>query len=118
MGRAVERIQRVVARHRDRDLLDGLTHIGVDELSYRRHHEYITVVVDHTRGHVIWAKPGKNADTLKAFSLVGRHFECGNTTAHVDSTVGGSARYWLDDSTWEPRRLRRASIASCIIASD
>ena len=60
-------IQRVVARHRDRDLLDGLTHIGVDELSYRRHHEYITVVVDHTRGHVIWAKPGKNADTLKAF---------------------------------------------------
>jgi transposase len=60
-------VQRVVARHRDRDLLDGLTHIGVDELSYRRHHEYITVVVDHTRGHVIWAKPGKNADTLKAF---------------------------------------------------
>jgi transposase len=60
-------IQRVVARHRDRDLLDGLTHIGVDELSYRRHHEYITVVVDHTRGHVVWAKPGKNADTLKAF---------------------------------------------------
>ncbi len=33
----------------------GLTHIG------------ITVVVDHTRGHVIWVKPGKNADTLKAF---------------------------------------------------
>lgn len=60
-------IQRVVARHRDRDLLDGLTHIGVDELSYRRHHEYITVVVDHTRGHVVWAKPGKNAETLKAF---------------------------------------------------
>lgn len=60
-------IQRVVARHRDRNLLDGLTHIGVDELSYRRHHEYITVVVDHTRGHVVWAKPGKNADTLKAF---------------------------------------------------
>lgn len=27
-------VQRVVARHRDRDLLDGLTHIGVDELSY------------------------------------------------------------------------------------
>jgi transposase len=60
-------IARVVARHQDGDLLDGLTHIGVDELSYRRHHEYITVVVDHVRGHVVWAKPGKNADTLKAF---------------------------------------------------
>lgn len=60
-------IQRVVARRQRPDALDGLTHIGVDELSYRRHHEYITVVVDHKRGHVIWAHPGKNADTLKAF---------------------------------------------------
>jgi transposase len=60
-------IQRVVARHGDRDLLDHLTHIGVDELSYRRHHEYITVVVDHTRGRLVWSQPGKNAATLKAF---------------------------------------------------
>lgn len=60
-------IQRVVARRQRPDVLDGLTHIGVDELSYRRHHEYITVVVDHRRGHVVWAHPGKNADTLKAF---------------------------------------------------
>jgi len=60
-------IQRVVARRQQPDVLDGLTHIGVDELSYRRHHEYITVVVDHKRGHVVWAHPGKNADTLKAF---------------------------------------------------
>lgn len=60
-------IQRVVARRQRPDVLDGLTHIGVDELSYRRHHEYITVVVDHRRGHVVWAQPGKNADTLKAF---------------------------------------------------
>ena len=60
-------IQRVVARWQRPDALEGLTHIGVDELSYRRHHEYITVVVDHKRGHVVWAHPGKNADTLKAF---------------------------------------------------
>lgn len=60
-------IQRVVARRQRPEALDGLTHIGVDELSYRRHHEYITVVVDHKRGHVVWAHPGKNADTLRAF---------------------------------------------------
>jgi len=60
-------IQRVVRRHREGDPLDGLTHIGVDELSYRKHHEYVTVVVDHQRGHVVWAHPGKNADTLRAF---------------------------------------------------
>ncbi len=60
-------IQRVVKRHQRSNVLDGLTHIGVDELSYRRHHEYVTVVVDHVRGHIVWAHPGKNADTLKAF---------------------------------------------------
>ena len=60
-------IQRVVARRQTGDALEGLTHIGVDELSYRRHHEYITIVVDHLRKRVVWAKPGKNAETLDAF---------------------------------------------------
>ena len=60
-------IERVVARLRPGDALDGLRCIGVDELSYRRHHEYVTVVVDHERGAVVWAREGKNADTLRAF---------------------------------------------------
>jgi transposase len=60
-------IERVLPRHRSADPLDGLTLIGVDELSYRRHHEYVTVIVDHVRGGVVWAHPGKNADTLNAF---------------------------------------------------
>jgi transposase len=60
-------IERVVPRHRAADPLEGLTHIGVDELSYRRHHEYVTVVVDHDRGAVVWARKGKDAATLGAF---------------------------------------------------
>lgn len=60
-------IERVLARLGPRDLLGNLRRIGVDELSYRRHHEYITVVVDHDTGRIVWARPGKNADTLKAF---------------------------------------------------
>jgi transposase len=60
-------VQRVVARVRTEDLLDNLTLIGIDELSYRRHHEYVTVVVDHVRQRVVWAAPGKNAATLDAF---------------------------------------------------
>lgn len=61
-------IQRVVRRQRgDVDRLDGLRVIGVDEISYRRHHEYITVVVDHERGVVVWAAKGKSADVLKQF---------------------------------------------------
>lgn len=60
-------IGRVVARLLPGDRLDGLTHIGVDELSYRKHHKYVTIVIDHITGRVVWAREGKNADTLKAF---------------------------------------------------
>jgi len=61
-------VQRFVGRQQgEEDGLDGLRIIGVDELSYRRHHEYITVVVDHESGRVVWAAEGKSADTLKQF---------------------------------------------------
>lgn len=60
-------VARVVQRHRGDDPLAGLTHIGIDELSYRKHHEYVTVVIDHLRRRVVWAAPGKNADTLRRF---------------------------------------------------
>lgn len=60
-------IGRVVERLLPGDRLDGLTHIGVDELSFRKHHKYVTIVVDHITGGVIWAREGKNADTLLAF---------------------------------------------------
>jgi len=60
-------VTRFVARHRGDDPLAGLTHIGIDELSYRRHHEYVTVVIDHIKRRIVWAAPGKNADTLRGF---------------------------------------------------
>jgi len=63
-------IRRVVDRSRANsgsDGLDDLRLIGVDELSYRRHHEYVTVVVDHERGRVVWASKGKSAATLQRF---------------------------------------------------
>ena len=46
-------VGRVVDRLRPADILDDLTSIGVDELSYRKHHQYITVVVDHARGRIV-----------------------------------------------------------------
>lgn len=40
---------------------EGLTNIGVDETSYKKGHKYITIVVNHDTGKVIWAheKHGK-----------------------------------------------------------
>lgn len=61
-------IQRFVKRQREGiDPLDGLRNIGVDELSYRRHHEYVTVVVNHDTGEIVWAAKGKSAATLEQF---------------------------------------------------
>jgi transposase len=60
-------VARVVARLGPADRLDGLEYIGIDELSYRRHHEYITTVVDHVARKVVWAAPGKNAATVDGF---------------------------------------------------
>lgn len=62
-------IERVVARrgHRREDRLADLRNISIDELSYRRHHEYITIVTDQDSGRVIWAAPGKDAETALNF---------------------------------------------------
>src|SRR5690606_4999279 len=60
-------IARVMARKLPPDLLEGVTRIGIDELSVRRHHEYITAVTNHATGKAIWAKPGRKAATEQAF---------------------------------------------------
>jgi transposase len=60
-------IERVVARLGPADRLEGLEYIGIDELSYRRHHEYITSVVDHVATKVVWAAEGKSAATVDGF---------------------------------------------------
>ena len=61
-------VMRVVADKIDDSRLDDLYRIGVDEVSYRKGHRYLTVVADHDRdGAVVWAKKDHNAETLKAF---------------------------------------------------
>src|SRR5665811_65877 len=49
------------------DQLDGLTRIGIDEISYRKGHRYLTCVVDHDTGRLVWAHEGRNKDTLALF---------------------------------------------------
>jgi transposase len=60
-------IERVVADGLDADRLDGLYDIGVDEISWKKHHHYLTVVVDHASGDVVWTGEGKNTAALDAF---------------------------------------------------
>lgn len=59
---------RVVADARAvRDPFDGLERIGIDEISYRRGHKYLMVVVDHDTGRLVWAKAGHDKATLQEF---------------------------------------------------
>jgi transposase len=61
-------VTRVVADQLDDARLEQVYRIGVDEVSYRKGHRYLTVVADHDRdGAVIWAGEGKNAATLEQF---------------------------------------------------
>lgn len=59
---------RVVADdRRARDPFDGLARIGIDEISYRRGHKYLMVVVDHDTGRLVWAGAGHDKATLQTF---------------------------------------------------
>lgn len=49
------------------DPLAGLRRIGIDEISYKRGHKYIVVVVDHDSGRLVWAAPGRTTATMSAF---------------------------------------------------
>jgi len=49
------------------DRLDGLRRIGIDEISYKRGHKYLIVVVDHDTGRLVWAGPGRSEAALGVF---------------------------------------------------
>lgn len=49
------------------DRLEGLRRIGIDEISYKKSHRYLTVVVDHETRRLVWAAPGRDQATLDTF---------------------------------------------------
>lgn len=59
--------ERVIADGLDADRLDGLVTIGVDEVSYKKNHNYLTLVTDHQRGKIVWGAEGKDTATLDQF---------------------------------------------------
>lgn len=60
-------VERVVADDLDDSRLDELYEIGVDEVAYRRQHEYLTLVADHDSGTIVWADEGRDAAALTRF---------------------------------------------------
>lgn len=60
-------ITRVCAEELDPDRLNDLFEIGVDEVSWRRQHRYLTLVVDHQRRCVVWGTNGAGAAAADQF---------------------------------------------------
>ena len=59
--------QRVSADNLDADRLSDLVEIGVDEISWRKHHKYLTLVTDHRRKKIVWGTAGRSSDSLDEF---------------------------------------------------
>jgi transposase len=65
---AVDNIaKRLVDEHIDDARLDHLYRIGVDEISYKRGHHYLTIVADHDTGNVVWAVKGHTKAAMESF---------------------------------------------------
>jgi len=86
----VERVTAELAGGGDR--LGGLRRIGIDEKAWRKGHRYITVVVDHDSGRLVWAAEGRNKDTLRKF-----FDDLGEERAGLLTHVTADGAAWIHD---------------------
>jgi transposase len=60
-------MQRAVRRGLARRSDEPLTQIGIDETSFQRRHEYVTVVTDIARARVVYVADGRGRDAIEGF---------------------------------------------------
>ena len=66
-GTVATAVEEAVAYGLAQQDLGDLTHIGIDEISRKRGHVYVTNVYDLARKRLVWSGPGRTQDTLHAF---------------------------------------------------
>lgn len=72
------------------DRFANLARIGIDEISYKRGHKYLTVVVDHDTGVLLWAHPGRDKETLDKFFV-----RLGDDRCTKITLVSADAAEWI-----------------------
>jgi len=71
VGWICERV--MVEARAQRDLFADLERLGIDEISVRKGQRYLTVVIDHDTGRLVWAHPGRDKATVEKFlDLLGK----------------------------------------------
>jgi len=95
-------VKRLVAEHlnadEDMDRLNGLIRIGVDEISYKRGHKYLTVIADHDTGRVVWVAEGRSLAAFGTFFAALGPQRCAQITAitmDMSPTYRAVAQFWL-----------------------
>ena len=77
------------------DRLAGLRRIGIDEISCKRGHKYLVIVVDHDTGKLVWAAAGRSRGTVRAFFDAlgeGRTAELTHVSADGAEWIAGPVR--------------------------
>jgi transposase len=64
-GRICERV--MADQKQGRDLFADVRRLGFDEISVRKGQKYLTVVVDHHSGRLLWAHAGRDRRTVEKF---------------------------------------------------
>lgn len=83
-------VDRLVDDHLDDARLDGLYRIGVDEISYRRGHKYLTVVADQDTGRVVWVSKERTTESFAAFFAALGPERC----AQLEAVTCDAARFY------------------------
>lgn len=87
------------------DRLEGLRRIGIDEISYKKGHKYLVVVVDHDTGRLVWAAPGRTRGTVRSF------FDAlGEERSRLITHISADEAEWIADVVAErcPQAVRCA----------
>jgi transposase len=85
------------------DRLADVRRIGIDEISYRRGHKYLTVVVDHDTGRLLWATDGRTKKDLAGF------FDTlGEQRCRELELVSADGAYWISEVVF--MRARQAKL--------
>jgi transposase len=74
VGRICERVS--AEAKAGRDLFANLTELGFDEISIRKGQKYLTVVVDHHTGRLVWTAFARDRKTVEKFLDLLREERC------------------------------------------
>ncbi|MDP3714051.1 MAG: ISL3 family transposase [Mycobacteriales bacterium] len=74
------------------DRLEGLRRIGIDEISYKKGHRYITVVIDHDSKRLVWAAAGRDKATVRKF-----FDDLGQERSKLLTHVSADGAEWIAD---------------------